>query len=217
MHAGRGTGDAREGAVAWLPPWPAAAPSSRPPGRGDLGLRLVARRPGRATLHACGTAATAAALTVLLTFHAGPLEGWDLGSVTLPDLGNDLALSLLRGVAAALITLAVVNTITITWATATEARATMAIARTLGATPGQITAGLSVAQLLPTLPGAVAGVPFGIVLYLLFGPPKVTMPSAWWLLAVPLALLLVTAALTALPARVAARRSIARTLSAETA
>ncbi|MGJ6965617.1 FtsX-like permease family protein [Streptosporangium sp. G11] len=182
-----------------------------------LGLRLIVRRPGRAVLHTCGTAATAAALTVLLMVHVGPMEGWDLGSVTLPDLKDDLTLGLLRGVAAALITLAVVNTVTITWATATEARATMAVTRTLGATPGQITAGLSIAQLLPTLPGAVAGVPFGIIPYLLFGPREVTMPSAWWLLAVPLALLPATAALTALPARVAAHRSITETLSAETA
>ncbi|MEU8383228.1 FtsX-like permease family protein [Streptosporangium sp. NPDC048865] len=182
-----------------------------------LGLRLVARRPGRAILHACGTAATAVAITALLMVHAGPMDGWDLGSVTLADLKDDLTVNLLLGVTAALITLAVVNTLTITWVTATEARATMAIARTLGATPGQITAGLSVAQLLPTLPGAIAGVPFGIVLYLPFGPREVTMPSTGWLLAVPLALLLATAALTALPARVAARRSIAATLSAETA
>jgi len=61
-------------------------------------------------------------------------------------------------VTAALITLAAINTITTTWTTAQEARPTMAIARTLGATPGQITAGLSTAQLLPTLPGALAGI-----------------------------------------------------------
>ncbi|AWS47926.1 ABC transporter permease [Streptosporangium sp. 'caverna'] len=182
-----------------------------------LGVRLIARRPGRAILHACGTATTAIAITALLMLYAQPMHGWDLGSVTLANLKDDQTRHVMLGVAVALIILAVVNTITITWTTATEARATMAIARTLGATPGQITAGLSTAQLLPTLPGAIAGIPVGIFLCLLFSIGEVTMPPTWWLLAVPLALLLATAALTALPARIAARRSIAETLSAETA
>jgi putative ABC transport system permease protein len=106
--------------------------------------------------------------------------------------------------------LAAVTIITITWTTALEARPTMAVARTLGATPGQITAGLSTAQLLPTVPGAVIGIPLGVVL-----SGGVIMPPAWWLFTATFVLLLVTAALTALPARLAARRSVARTLSAE--
>jgi putative ABC transport system permease protein len=110
-----------------------------------------------------------------------------------------------------------VNTITITWTTALEARPTMAIARTLGATPGQITAGLSTAQLLPTLPGAITGIPLGIILYLPFSVGHVTMPPTWWLLTAALAPLLATAALTAIPAGIAARRSVAQTLSAEAA
>jgi putative ABC transport system permease protein len=86
----------------------------------------------------------------------------------------------------------------------------MAIARTLGATPGQITAGLSAAQLLPTVPGVVIGIPVGIVV-----SGDGSMPPAWWLFAAVLVSLLVTAALAALPARIAARHSVARTLSAE--
>jgi putative ABC transport system permease protein len=55
----------------------------------------------------------------------------------------------------------------------------------------------------------------GFLLYLPFG--DVNMPPTWLLLAAPLALVLATAALTALPARIAAHQSIAETLSAETA
>jgi putative ABC transport system permease protein len=91
----------------------------------------------------------------------------------------------------------------------------MAIARTLGATPGQVTAGLSVAQLLPTLPGALAGIPMGIILCLPFSDANVIWPHAWLLLTAALAALPATAALTAVPARIAARKSVAQTLSAE--
>lgn len=102
------------------------------------------------------------------------------------------------------------NTVTLTWTTAMEARANMAIARTLGATPGQISAGLSVAQLLPALPGAVIGVPLGILL----SGQMTTFPFSL-IAAAALVILLATTALTAVPARLAARRPVAQTLSAE--
>jgi putative ABC transport system permease protein len=184
-----------------------------------LGLRLTARRPGRAVLHACSTAVTLIAITALLTYDAQPRwgfaqhrEGWGPGLSGVPDLQVDHDSRLLLAVSIALIALATVNTVTLTWTTAMEARANMAIARTLGATPGQVSAGLSVAQFLPALPGAVAGVPMGIVLY-----GKITTLPISWILAAGLATLLATAALTALPARLAARRPVAQTLSAETA
>ncbi len=182
-----------------------------------LGLRLIARRPGRAVLHLCGTAATAIGLTVLLMVESQPEQGWDFGGVVLADLANDQSRHLLMGVSAALIALSVVNTLTMTWTTAMESRATMAIARTLGATPGQITWGLSVAQLLPTLPGALAGIPAGLFLNWFFGPPDPPEMHTEWLFLVPLVLMLGTALLTALPARALARRSVAETLNAETA
>ena len=47
-----------------------------------LGLRLTARRPGRAVLQACSTATTVIAITVLLTLYAQPERGYGLdGSV----------------------------------------------------------------------------------------------------------------------------------------
>ncbi|WP_433466202.1 FtsX-like permease family protein [Spirillospora sp. CA-128828] len=174
-----------------------------------LGLRLIARRPGRAVLHACSIAITMVGATALLMFYAQPVHNYGLGSSDLGNVQVELGRHVLLAVTFALAALAAVNIITITWTTALETRPTMAIARTLGATPGQITAGLSTAQLLPSVPGAVIGVPVGIVL-----SGDVIMPPAWWLFTAVLVSLLVTAALTALPARIAARRSVARTLSA---
>ncbi|MFB9968363.1 ABC transporter permease [Sinosporangium siamense] len=183
-----------------------------------LGLRLTARRPGRAVLQACSTATTLIAIVALLTLYAQPERGYGLdGSSVLPNLRGVHDRRLMVAITVLLIALAVVNTLTFTWTTAIEARANMAIARTLGATPGQISAGLSVAQLLPALPGAVIGVPLGLGLLSLFAAGNWELPSSLWLLGAALATLLATAALTALPAHLAARRPVAQTLSAETA
>ncbi|ETK37971.1 FtsX-like permease family protein [Microbispora sp. ATCC PTA-5024] len=186
-----------------------------------LGLRLTARRPGRAVLHGCSTAATLIAVDALLTFNVQPRwgyaqhrGGWGAGLSGLPNLRDDQSGRLLLSVTVLAIALALVNTITMTWSTAMEARATMAVARTLGATPGQITAGLSVAQVLPALPGAVAGVILGIGVYVTVGGAS-TLPIAS-MAGAAIATVLATAALTAVPARVAARRSVAQALSAET-
>ncbi|MGI5205458.1 FtsX-like permease family protein [Spirillospora sp. CA-108201] len=179
-----------------------------------LGLRLVARRPGRAVLHACTTATTLATVTGLLVIYAQPEKGYP-GSSMANDLRNAQEHHVILGVTAALIALAAVNTIAVTWTTAQEARHTMAVARALGATPGQITAGLSAAQLLPTLPGALAGIPLGLALCLPFSEANTTWPPAWSLLTAALAALPVTAALTAVPARAASHRPAARTLTTD--
>ncbi|MFI6735188.1 FtsX-like permease family protein [Nonomuraea sp. NPDC050451] len=183
-----------------------------------LGLRLTARRPGRAVLQACSTATTVITMVALLTLYAQPERGYGLnGSSALPNLRGEHDRQLMLAVTILLIALAIVNTITFTWTTAIEAQANMAIARTLGATPGQISAGLSAAQLLPSLPGALAGVPLGSGLLSLFAARNSAAPPSSWVLGAVLATLLATAALTALPARLAARRPVAQTLSAETA
>ncbi|TDD87955.1 ABC transporter permease [Actinomadura darangshiensis] len=179
-----------------------------------LGLRLIARRPGRAVLHGCNIATTLIVVSAMLMIHAQPVKGYP-GSPMATHAQTAQARHLLLAVTAAVIALAIVNTVTITWAFAQEARPTMAIARTLGATPGQITAGLSAAQLLPALPSVIVGVPLGVQVFLLFNRGDAAMPPGWWLIAAGVASLLATAALTALPARAAARRSVAQTLSAE--
>ena len=64
-----------------------------------------------------------------------------------------------------LVALAALNAICTTWATVLDARHSSALARALGATPQQVTAGLSAAQVLPALPGALLGIPLGIGLF----------------------------------------------------
>jgi putative ABC transport system permease protein len=181
-----------------------------------LALRLIARRPGRAVLHAWSIAVMVIGATALLMARVQTDFDYGLGSSHLGNVQSEQGHDVLLAVTVALAALAAVNIVTITWTTALEARPVMAIARTLGATPGQVTAGLSAAQLLPTLPGAALGVPFGVILVEMFSPPNVAVPSIWSLFIPALAAPLATAALTALPARLAARRSVARTLSVET-
>jgi putative ABC transport system permease protein len=80
--------------------------------------------------------------------------------------------------------LASVNAIVITWVTWIDSRRSLAVARSLGASPRQIGAGLSTALLLPALPGAVAGLPLGVLLVTAVSHGSaVTVPPAWWLAA----------------------------------
>ena len=65
----------------------------------------------------------------------------------------------------ALVLLALVNAILVTWATVQDARHASAIERALGASPNQVGWALVVAQLLPALPGAILGIPVGVGLY----------------------------------------------------
>jgi hypothetical protein len=115
-----------------------------------------------------------------------------------------------------LLALAAVNAIFVAWATALDARRPSALARALGSTPRQVSAGLSAAQVLPALIGASLGIPGGIWLVNVADPdPTTTLPALWQLLAVVPATVLVVAALTAIPARVGARRPVAEILASE--
>jgi ABC-type antimicrobial peptide transport system permease subunit len=113
-----------------------------------------------------------------------------------------------------LVALAAVNAIVITWATALDSRHASAVARALGATPQQVSTGLTAAQLLSALAGAILGIPGGIALFAAVGD-STTLPPLWQLLAVVPATMPVVAALTAVPARIGARRPVARILQSE--
>ena len=102
-------------------------------------------------------------------------------------------------------------------AAALDSRHSSALARALGASPQQVTAGLSAAQVLPALAGAVLGIPGGIALITVADPDATTLPPLWQLLAFAPGTVLVVAALTAIPARIAARRPAARILQSEIA
>jgi len=114
--------------------------------------------------------------------------------------------------------LAAANAIFTTWATVVDSRHLSGIVRSLGATPGQAVAGLSAAQLLPALAGALLGIPVGNELYAVVqGQGPHGTPPAWWLLAMVLGMLFAAAGLTAIPARVGARQPVAQILQTETA
>ena len=87
------------------------------------------------------------------------------------------------------------------------------------APPPRVSTGLSVAQVLPALVGAVLGIAGGIGLFAASGGggDGVTGPPLWQRLAVVPVSMLVVAALTTIPARFGARRPAAQVLQAELA
>ncbi|PJM95281.1 ABC transporter permease [Streptomyces sp. CB01373] len=180
-----------------------------------LGIRLLARRPGRAALASAALAATTIMVTALLTWRTELDAAPDFKRFGPIEVRSDQTGQVLLAVTLAMVALSTLNTVLLGWSTAVQARRALTIARTLGATPGQIVSALCVAQLLPAVPGVAAGVPAGLGLYWLFGT-QVTPPGSWLLTAV-LVILLAVGALTALPAWVHTRSPAGRALNAEPA
>jgi putative ABC transport system permease protein len=177
-----------------------------------LGLRLVARHRRRAVLTAASTAVTTMAIAAVLAYRASSRQA---SEATLANPVADRLDQVMLVLTAAGIVLAAVNAIMTAWATAMDARRSSALARALGATAGQISAGLSTAQLIPVLPGAVIGIPAGIGLFQIVNGGGVTaIPPIWWLAATAAGALTAMAVLTAVTARAAARSSAAQTLEA---
>lgn len=193
--------------TAWL-----IAISARLPVPLLLGLRVAGRRPRRVVLGVVSIAITVSGLVAALALRAqlAASSGEDELEIARAD-------QVLLVITVMLAALAAVNAIFITWATALDARHSSALARALGATPGEISAGLSAAQVLTALTGAVLGIPGGIGLYIVVYPDEAPIPPLSWLLAVVAGTVLVVAALTTIPARFGARRPVAQILQAETA
>ncbi len=185
-----------------------------------LAVRLVARRTRRSLL-------TAASMTIAVTMVVAALTlqhnvdvrdqhngaaGYVIGSTSVGDRVTHLVFLL----SAILIVLAAVNAIFTTWATVIDAQRPTALARALGATPGQITAGLATSQLMPGLLAACLGIPLGLALYQLAGGHVAqASPPFLSLLAVIPGTLIVVATLTAIPARIGASRQVAEVLRSE--
>ena len=173
-----------------------------------LGVRLAVRRPRRLLLNAVSIAVTTSGLVTVMTYHA-------TSGTWLADPGMTQATTI---ISAMLIILAAVNATFIAWTTALDARHTAALARALGATPDQVTAGLTAAQLIPALIGALLGIPGGIALYEI---PKTggttTVPSPLWLLAMVAVILAAIAILSLVPTRIGIRRPVAEALQTEIA
>jgi putative ABC transport system permease protein len=181
-----------------------------------LGARIGARRPRRVALSAASVFVTVsgivAALGARTDLNSVQMNGSDVGSRV--DQLNQVLLA----ITVTLVALAAVNAIFIAWATASDARHSSALARALGATPREVSTALSAAQLFPALAGAVLAIPGGIALLGAVDPDEeIPIAPLWQLLAVVPATALVVAALTAIPARLGARRDVTRILQAELA
>ncbi|MFF4118060.1 ABC transporter permease [Streptomyces sp. NPDC001714] len=178
-----------------------------------LGIRLTARRPRRALLGIASVTITVSALVAVLTSRAHVRAE---GAVGMDNPQFDRLSDVLLTLTVMLVALAAVNVIFITWATVLDARHASALSRALGATPRQVSAGLSAAQVLPALVGAVLGVPGGIGLFALVRHGgSMTYPSAVEVALTVVATVPVVAGLTAAPARLAARRPVAEALQSE--
>ena len=183
-----------------------------------LGLRLVARRPRRALLSAISVLITTTTLVAALTVKAHQFQQLNPGLSSLPDPRTAAVNEVLAAITGVLVVLAAINAIFIAWTTAADARRTLAIARALGATRDQISAGIIAAALLPALPASILGIPAGITLVHAVGHgTRQTMPPTLWLVAAVAGSLVVIALLTLIPARLSARRPIAGILQAELA
>jgi ABC-type lipoprotein release transport system permease subunit len=185
-----------------------------------LAVRLTGRRPRRALLSAASFTVTATTIVAVFNYHAttgldaalaGPFAGP-------PDPMRGRISTVLLVVTIVMAILAAANAIFTTWATVVDSRHLSGIVRSLGATPGQAVAGLSAAQLLPAVAGALLGIPAGNELYAMVqGQGPHGTPPAWWLLAMVLGMLFAAAGLTAIPARAGARQPVAQILQTETA
>jgi ABC-type lipoprotein release transport system permease subunit len=193
--------------TAWL-----IALSSRLPVPLLLGLRVAARRPRRTVLCAASVAITVSGIVAALGAHAD-LDAQQLGVGSRADQLDEVLLV----ITITLVALAAVNAIFITWAAALDTRHSSALARALGATPREVSAGLSAAQVLPALAGALLGIPGGIGLLAAVDPEGATIAPLWQLLAVVPVTVLVIAGLTAIPALTSARRPAAEVLESEIA
>jgi hypothetical protein len=182
-----------------------------------LGLRLAARRPRRVVLSAASITVTVTGIVAVLAARTAIHQDAQLVGGTDPNTVR--ANQVLLVITVTLVALAAVNAIFVTWATALDAKHASALARALGATPQQVSTGLSVAQVLPALVGAVLGIAGGLALFAASGGggDGVTGPPLWQMLAVVPATMLVVAALTTIPARLGARRPAAQILQAELA
>ena len=183
-----------------------------------VGMRLIARRPRRAVLSAASVAVTATGIVAVLAYHTSVhLHSAGLaGGLGNPVVERDE--QILTVLAVVLVALAVLNAICAAWATVMDSRHASALVRALGASPGQVTAGIAAAQVLPAVPGALAGIPLGIGLFVVAAQGAgLAVPPAVWLLGAVLGTLVVIAVLAAIPALVGARRPVSPILQSETA
>jgi putative ABC transport system permease protein len=192
-----------------------------------LAVRLAARRPRRVLLSAGSIAVTVSGIVAVLFARAtlavsqfGTSSGtanpdrFDVGFISQTAREDQVLLI----VTILLVALATMNVIFIARATVQDSRHASAVTRALGATPEQLTLGLSAAQVLPALAGALLGLAGGFGLFTMATQGgSVSQPPAWWLIIAVLGTVIAVAGLTSIPARFGARLPIAEILQADNA
>ena len=181
-----------------------------------LGVRLATRRLRRAALSTASVAVTVSGIVAVLAFHALTDQRIFGAGTGLDDPVKDRDSQMLLVITIVLLALAALNAINATWATVLDTRHTSALSRALGATPRQVRSGLVAAQVIPAIPGAIAGVPLGVLL-LDAASGHTSWPPAWWLAGTVAGTLTAVAAITLVPAWLGTRHSAASILQAEMA
>jgi ABC-type lipoprotein release transport system permease subunit len=182
-----------------------------------LGTRMAAGRLRRAVLGAASIAVTSAGIVAVLTFRAtvdhdlGPAAGRVGDPVVTRDTQMLLVITIV------LVALAVLNAVCTAWATVLDFRRSAALARALGASPRQVSAGVAWAQVLPAVPGTLLGIPLGLGLFKAASGGPLTVPPVWWLATAVLLTLAAVAVLASIPALLGARIPASRVLQSETA
>ena len=185
--------------------------SARLPTPALLGMRLAARQLRRTALTAFSIGVAVCAGTVVLfaqsSLHA---ERGNIGGPADPQVAQLHTVT--TALTALLAVMAMVNLLFVTRASAVDARRMLAVARTLGVSPGQAAVGLGIAQLAPALIGMAAGFLAGTALFHALSSAHPTGPPAAQIAGLGLLTIGITVALTAIPARWEARRKIGEIL-----
>jgi putative ABC transport system permease protein len=183
-----------------------------------FGLRVATRRTRRIVLNVASVAVTASGIVAVLMVHAH-FDASSSASGGLTDPQNARLSQVVTVISVALVMLGAINAILLTWTTVLDARHTSALARALGATPQQVSAGLSAAQVLPALVGALLGIPggIGLVTALNSDNKRLTLPPLWWLVATVLGTAAAVATVTVVPAWLGTRRPAGEVLQSELA
>jgi putative ABC transport system permease protein len=183
-----------------------------------IGLRLAGRRPRRLVLSMASATVTAAGIIAVLAFHA-MTDAHQVAAAS--GLANPVAIrdgQVLAVLTVALVALAALNAVVTAWATVLDTRHSAALARALGATQGQVSLGLSAAQLIAALPGVLLGIPAGLLFYKLVNSSgQLVTPPAWWLVSAAAGMLAAVAALAVVSAWAGAGGEVAAILTAEAA
>jgi putative ABC transport system permease protein len=194
--------------------------SGRLPVPALFGLRLVARRPRRALLSAANVGVTVTGIVAVIAFHAfanAKLAGSSAltaGGLSNPVINRDE--QMLAVITVMLVTLAVLNAVFTTWATVLDARRASALMRAFGARVRQVSEGLVIAQVLSALPGAILGVPLGVLLFMVAVHGATLRPSLLiWLAVTVVGTLVAMAVLTIAPALIGSRESVVDALRSE--